>query len=162
MPERPRSEGSPSFTMRRMGVQDLAGVLAIEVRSFSNPWHRSTFLGEIQNRSIAHPLVAETREDHHIIGYIMFWLIDGEAQINNIAVHPDFRRAGVGEKMLRFALDKIRTMGGIFVTLEVREPNAGARHLYEKLGFHVVGIRRGYYQNPPEDALLMSLVLKKG
>lgn len=139
-------------------MRDLAEVQAIEVRSFSNPWHKTTFLGEIQNRSIAYPLVAET-EDQAIIGYIMFWLIDGEAQINNIAVHPDYRGAGVGERILRFALDKIRKLGGTFVTLEVRESNAAARHFYEKLGFAVVGVRKGYYQNPPEDGLLMSLGL---
>lgn len=159
MPERSGSERPPSFTIRRMDVRDLEDVQAIEVRSFPNPWHQTTFLGEIQNRSIAYPLVAETRKDRIIIGYIMFWLIDGEAQINNIAVHPDFRRARVAEKMLRFALDKIRKMGGMVVTLEVRESNAGALHLYEKLGFAVVGVRRGYYQNPAEDALIMGLTL---
>lgn len=137
-----------------MDVRDLDAVQAIEVRSFSNPWHKTTFLGEIQNRSIAYPLVAVSPEKK-VIGYVMFWLIDGEAQINNIAVHPGFRGRGVGEGLMRFALDKIRALGGSFVTLEVRQSNASARRLYEKLGFVVIGLRKGYYQNPPEDAVLM-------
>jgi ribosomal-protein-alanine N-acetyltransferase len=142
-----------------MDVRDLPAVQAIEVRSFSNPWHRSTFLGEIQNRSIAYPIVAETGTEHRIVGYVMFWLIDHEAQINNIAVHPDFRGRGIGERLTRFALDMIRGLGGVTVVLEVRVSNAPARALYEKLGFAAAGRRKGYYHRPPEDALVMVLNL---
>ncbi len=142
-----------------MDVRDLAEVHAIEVRSFPNPWHKTTFLGEIQNRSIAYPYVAVSEPQHAIIGYIMFWLIEDEAQINNLAVHPDFRGKGIGAEILRFALDKIRHQGGTFVTLEVRQSNAAAICLYQKMGFTLLGVRAGYYQNPSEDARVMSLDL---
>ncbi len=142
-----------------MEVRDIPAILAIEVRSFSNPWHKTTFLGEIQNRSIAYPLVAETVPDHVLVGYIMFWLIDSEAQINNVAVHPDYRGLGVGEQLMRFALAKIRDLGGVTAVLEVRVSNATARALYEKLGFSVAGRRKGYYHRPAEDALVMVLNL---
>lgn len=141
-----------------MEVRDIPAVQAIEVRSFSNPWHKTTFLGEVQNRSIAYPVVAET-PDRVLVGYIMFWLIDSEAQINNVAVHPDYRGLGVGEALMRFALAKIRDLGGVTAVLEVRVSNAPARTLYEKLGFRVVGRRKGYYHRPPEDALVMVLNL---
>ncbi len=141
-----------------MEVRDIPAVQAIEVRSFSNPWHKTTFLGEIQNRSIAYPIVAET-PDRVLVGYVMFWLIDSEAQINNVAVHPDYRGLGVGEALMRFALGKIRDLGGVTAVLEVRVSNVPARALYEKLGFRVAGRRKGYYHRPPEDALVMVLNL---
>lgn len=142
-----------------MDVRDLAEVHAIEVRSFPNPWHKTTFLGEIQNRSIAYPYVAVSEPERAIIGYIMFWLIEDEGQINNIAVHPDFRGKGIGEEILRFALDKMRHLGGTFVTLEVRQSNAAAIALYQKMGFTLLGVRERYYQNPTEDAQVLSLDL---
>lgn len=143
-----------------MEVRDLAEVQAIEARSFPNPWHKSTFLGEIQNRSIAHPYVAEAGAG--IIGYIMFWLIRDEAQVNNVAVHPEWRGRGVGERLMRFALDKVRGLGGSFITLEVRRSNSSAVALYEKLGFTLMGVRKGYYQNPADDALVLGLDLSAG
>jgi ribosomal-protein-alanine N-acetyltransferase len=145
-----------------MDVRDLAEVHAIEVRSFSNPWHKTTFLGEIQNRSVAYPYVAVSDPDHRIIGYVLFWLIDDEAQINNIAVHPDHRGKRIGEELVRFALDKIRHLGGTFVTLEVRQSNTAAIKLYHKLGFTLLGVRKGYYSNPSEDADVMSFDLLGG
>lgn len=145
-----------------MDVRDLAEVHAIEVRSFSNPWHKTTFLGEIQNRSVAYPYVAVADPDHGIIGYVLFWLIDDEAQINNVAVHPDHRGKGIGEELIRFALDKVRHLGGTSVTLEVRQSNAVAIKLYNKLGFTVRGVRKEYYSNPSEDADVLSLDLLSG
>ena len=134
-------------------------VQAIEQRSFSNPWHKTTFLGEIQNRSIAFPFVAVSEVDHAVIGYVLFWLIENEGQINNIAVRPDHRGRGIGKELMRFALDKIRHLRGTFVTLEVRRSNSPAVKLYEKLGFSPLGVRKGYYQNPVEDALVLGLDL---
>jgi ribosomal-protein-alanine N-acetyltransferase len=144
-----------------MKAEDLAAVLAIERASFPNPWPASTFLGEIQNRSISHPYVAVTGSGDRevLMGYIIFWLIADEAQINNIAVHPEFRKQGIGEWLLRQALDIIRGLGGSYVILEVRLSNLAAQNLYRKLGFSEVGHRPGYYFNPEEDALVMGLGL---
>jgi len=95
--------------------------------------------------------------DSRVLGYIIFWKVQDDVQINNIAVHPDARGRGLGEAMMRFALDTVRAMGAAFVSLEVRITNAAARRLYDKLGFEVFGIRKGYYSNPDEDAVVMGV-----
>jgi ribosomal-protein-alanine N-acetyltransferase len=144
-----------------MTMADLDAVLAIELLSFSNPWHASTFQGEIQNDGISFPMVAFDRALKRIVGYIMVWKIQDDVQINNVAVHPDFRRSGVGEAMLRDVLDWARAAGGVFVSLEVRLSNASARALYEKLGFRLLAVRKNYYTKPDEDALVLGLDLKE-
>jgi len=140
-----------------MGVKDLAAVHAIEKLSFSNPWHIETFLGEIQNRPISHALVAIHVADKKVIGYVVFWIIKDEAQINNIAIHPDYRGRGFGKGMLSKVLEEMRASGIRTVTLEVRESNLRALGVYEALGFKVVSRRKDYYTNPREDALAIAL-----
>jgi [ribosomal protein S18]-alanine N-acetyltransferase len=142
-----------------MEAADLPAVIEIETRSFPNPWHESTFRGEIQHRPISFPLVIVHNALDRVIGYIIFWVIGEEAQINNIAVHPDFRRLGIGEQVLRQVIQQLRSSGAVMVTLEVRPSNVGAQTLYRKLGFRMVGIRKGYYTNPPEDAFVLALHL---
>jgi len=142
-----------------MEAADLPSVMEIEVVSFPNPWHESTFRGEIQHRPISFPLVVEHSAHNRVIGYIVFWVIGEEAQINNIAVHPGFRRLGVGERVLRQVIAQLRSSGVSLVTLEVRPSNTGAQTLYRKLGFRMIGLRKGYYTNPPEDAFVLALHL---
>lgn len=142
-----------------MEPSDLPEVMAIEMLSFPNPWHESTFRGEIQHRPISFPLVVVHQALNRVIGYIIFWVIAEEAQINNIAVHPDFRRLGVGEQVLRQVIAQLRTSGVTMVTLEVRPSNIGAQTLYRKLGFRMIGLRKGYYTNPPEDAFVLAIHL---
>lgn len=134
---------------------DLSCVLEIENLSFPNPWHEMTFKGEIRNRRISFPFVVVHKSENRIIGYIIFWQVNEQVQINNIAVHPDFRRMGVAESVLLQILDHVRKEGVLFVTLEVRPSNLAARSLYRKLGFEVLGIRENYYNNPQEHALIM-------
>jgi [ribosomal protein S18]-alanine N-acetyltransferase len=138
---------------------DVGAVLAIEEMSFSNPWSIDAFRGEIQNRGISFPLVIVRASDGRIAGYIIYWLIREDVQINNVAVHPDFRGKGLGKAALKFVLKDVQDKGAAFVTLEVRPSNTPARALYEKLGFKVLGTRKGYYTNPFEDALVMGLAL---
>jgi ribosomal-protein-alanine N-acetyltransferase len=140
-----------------MEEQDLASVLAIEKVSFPNPWHESTFRGEIQHRPISFPLVIVHSTLNEVIGYIIFWLIGEEAQINNIAVHPDFRRLGIGEHVLRQVIELVKWRGAKFVTLEVRPSNIAALTLYKKIGFRMLGVRKNYYTNPSEDAFVLGL-----
>jgi ribosomal-protein-alanine N-acetyltransferase len=142
-----------------MEAGDLPAVIEIETRSFPNPWHESTFRGEIQHRPISFPLVIVHNDLNRVVGYIIFWVIGEEAQINNIAVHPDFRRLGIGERVLRQVIQQLRSSGAVMVTLEVRPSNIGAQTLYRKLGFRMIGIRKGYYTNPPEDAFVLALHL---
>jgi len=138
-----------------MKEADLPFVLEIENVSFPNPWHEMTFRGEIYNQPISSPFVIVFKPQKKVVGYLVFWQIKAQMQINNIAIHPDFRRMGIAEAVMQKVLSDIR-MGEIkFVTLEVRPSNIAARSLYNKLGFDVVGIKENYYHNPPEPALVM-------
>ncbi len=147
---------SPSSCyLRRMQERDLPFILEIERLSFPNPWHESSFRGEIENLHISYPSVIAQRPHDRIIGYIIFWYLADKAQISNFALHPDFRGLGVGESALKKTLGAIRAMGARHVVLEVRPSNTPALSLYHKHGFVLLGTQQGYYQNPPEDALVM-------
>jgi ribosomal-protein-alanine N-acetyltransferase len=152
--------GEIDFDLRRMRDEDLPQVLSIEGRSFPNPWPETTFRGEIQNVGLSHPMVAAIRPDGEIVGYILYWLVADEMQINNVAVHPDRRRRGLGERMLRAAMDDAKDRGAVFAVLEVRQSNRAARILYEKkLGFGFLAVREDYYTGPTEDAIVLGLPL---
>jgi ribosomal-protein-alanine N-acetyltransferase len=138
---------------------DIPSVLAIERVSFPSPWQESTFRGEIQHRPISYPLVVVHSTLNRIIGYVIYWQIGEEVQINNIAVHPEFRRLGIGEQVLRLVIEDVRLRGGKLITLEVRPSNTGALQLYKKLGFRMISVRKGYYSYPPEDAFVLVLHL---
>jgi len=134
--------------------------MGIEKKSFSNPWHLSSFEGEIENYDISFPYVVVHPETGKLIGYIIFWQIDEEVQISNFAVHPDFRRMGVGSSVLRRVLGIIKRRGAKVVILEVRESNNSAHFLYKKFGFKKAGIRKNYYSRPVEDAVVMAKKVK--
>ncbi|MFQ6084054.1 MAG: ribosomal protein S18-alanine N-acetyltransferase [Candidatus Aminicenantia bacterium] len=145
--------------LRNMIEYDLSRVLEIEELSFSNPWSRMAFIGEICSSPISNPLVIEEKKSKKIIGYIIYWRIMQEAHINNIALHPEFRRKGIGESVLKFILNKIKKEGARMVTLEVRPSNKAAISLYQKLGFRTLGKRKDYYFSPKEDALVFAKYL---
>ncbi len=149
--------GSGPVHLRRMMRQDLPEVIAIEHQSFSNPWPDTTFEGEIQNIGLSYPVVAVDEAAGKIAGYVIFWIIRDEAQINNVAVHPDYRRRRIAESMFRDILAAFGQNGVQFVTLEVRAGNTAAITLYEKLGFKNIGFRKEYYAHPVEDAVVMGL-----
>jgi ribosomal-protein-alanine N-acetyltransferase len=153
------SADAERYFIRRMKAGDLPSVREIEVLSFSNPWSENTFRGEIQNTSISYPLVVILKPDGRVIGYIIFWHVREDVQINNIAFHPDYRGRGLGEALTRHIIEKVRKAGATFVTLEVRPSNTPAVRLYKKLGFEILGTRKNYYTNPDEDAYMMGLVL---
>jgi ribosomal-protein-alanine N-acetyltransferase len=138
---------------------DIPAVLVIEGLSFSNPWSDATFRGEVQNKGISFPVVIVHEPDQKVVGYIIYWQIRDEVQITNLALHPDFRGRGIGETVLAVILKEVRGKGATFVTLEVRSSNTPAVSLYRKLGFKVLGTRKGYYGNPVEDAYVMGLAL---
>jgi [ribosomal protein S18]-alanine N-acetyltransferase len=142
-----------------MEEQDLPAVLEIEQVSFPAPWHESTFRGEMQHRPISFPLVVVHKTLGRVIGYVIFWMIGEDVQINNIAVHPDFRGMGIGERVLRSVIKEVKFRGARLITLEVRPSNTAAVSLYKKLGFKLLGIRKGYYTMPPEDAMVLGLHL---
>ncbi|UCE43138.1 MAG: ribosomal protein S18-alanine N-acetyltransferase [Candidatus Aminicenantes bacterium] len=144
-----------------MVEEDLPSVIEIENISYPNPWQLSSFKGEIENRPISNPYVIIYRPLEKIIGYIIYWHIKNEVQISNIAISPDYRQLGVGEGVLRNILLEMRHKRAEFVFLEVRPSNLAARRLYEKLGFTILGLRKGYYRNPSEDAIVMGKSLSQ-
>ena len=147
--------------MRRMREDDLTSIMEIEQLSFPHPWRLSTFIGEIGNYPISIPFVIIHSPNERLMGYIILWFIQEEVQISNFALHPDFRRKGVGEAVLRDILDKVKKQGAAEIFLEVRPSNLAACSLYEKLGFQILGVRKNYYQSPVEDALIMGKNLKR-
>jgi len=147
------------FSLRRMEEEDISAVLEIENLSYPNPWREMTFRGEVYNRPVSFPFVMVHKYQRRIIGYIIFWCMKERAMINNIAVHPDFRRMGIAEAVMHQVLDQIKKAGAGLVTLEVRPSNVAARSLYNKLDFEVLGIKEDYYHDPPEDALIMGKFL---
>ena len=133
---------------------DLDAVLQIETDSFTSPWTREMYLAELENVGVSFCYVA--RDDTGtIVGFCSFWRVLDELHINNLAVLPELRRQGIGTQLLEFALQKGAELGARRATLEVRRSNEIARHLYERLGFATSGIRRAYYTNPVEDALIL-------
>ena len=150
-----------SYYLRRMTENDLPSVAEIENMSYPNPWKLSSFKGEIENKPISNPYVIVFKPLEKVIGYIIYWHIRNEVQISNIAISPSYRQMGVGEGVLRKTLSEMRRKGAEFVFLEVRPSNLAARSLYEKLGFTMLGLRRGYYRDPSEDAIVMGKSLSQ-
>jgi [ribosomal protein S18]-alanine N-acetyltransferase len=134
--------------------QDLDDVLAIERSSFTNPWTREMYEAELANRDVSHCYLARAA-DGQPAGFCSFWLVFDELHINNLAVAPAFRRAGVATALLERVLGDGVARGGRRATLEVRRSNVEAQKLYSRFGFAVASVRRGYYTNPAEDALIL-------
>ena len=145
------------MTIERMNETHVAAVAALEKLCFAVPWILSSIASELNN-PLALWLVAV--EDGDLIGYIGSQSVMGESDMMNVAVHPDHRRKGLGE-MLVLALCEALSGENTSLALEVRASNAPAISLYEKLGFVQVGLRRNYYRNPKEDALILRKELAK-
>lgn len=139
--------------LRPAEEKDLPQILAIEKASFPTPWQTVHFYVELY-KDYAHLWVAEL--EGQVVGYICFWIIAGEAHLANIAVHPSFRRRGIGSKLLGACLRFLKEKRVSRILLEVRASNRPAQRFYRKFGFKVDGIRRGYYRDTGEDAILMS------
>ena len=139
-----------------MTPADLDEVMVIERSAFRYPWSSRFFLQELQVQC-AHSILAEI--GGQILGYVLFWLLPGEIDIHNIAVHTGYRRHGIARLLLQQVIVEARGRSLTRVTLEVRRSNIAAQRLYESLGFVTVGLRRGYYSDDGEDALAMALEL---
>lgn len=143
--------------LRSMREDDLDAVLTIERDSFPSPWSRENFLYEIRLNRAAANWVLEQRGA--IIGCACVWFRGPELKINNLVVHRDHRRRGIGERLLLALLAKARERGCRTVRLEVRPSNRAAFSLYLKHGFVEVGRCKNYYRLEGEDALLLERVI---
>ncbi len=135
-------------------LSDLDTILAIEHASFVNPWTREMYLAEIENQGVSFCYLIRDGSGR-LIGFCSFWRVLEELHINNLAVSPEHRGAGAGTALLEGVLTAGARAGARRATLEVRRSNEPARRLYERLGFAVAGVRRAYYTNPVEDALVL-------
>lgn len=147
-----------SVRIRPMTVRDLDGVMEVERLSYSSPWRYEDFYREVVFNQLAFYFVAQIGEA--IAGFVGMWVIVDEAHITNIAVHPDFRRKKIGEKLLLFVLEEAKKRGARRVILEVRVSNYKAQNLYLKHDFRYAGVRKNYYRDNNEDAFLMIKELK--
>jgi len=138
--------------IRRMTMADVDGVAAVEAATFPTPWSRDAFASEMKNVA-ARYLVAE--KDGKIIGFAGAWIILDESHITNIAVLKDERGQGVGRRLTEGLMQYLSNLGAAYATLEVRKSNQVAQNLYVSLGFIKLGVRKRYYEDNGEDALIM-------
>ena len=145
-----------TVTVERLASpEDLDGVLAIEEASFNNPTTREWYEGELKRPEVCFLYVLRT-PDKPVAGFCAFWLVIDQAHINNLAVLPELRGRGLGTQLLEAVIAEALHLGAILLTLEVRQSNEPALRLYEKAGFYREGVRKNYYTNPIEDALILS------
>ena len=135
-------------------LSEIDAILAVEQASFTNPWTREMYLAELDHEGVAFFYVARDAE-RRVVGFCSFWRVLDELHVNNLAVLPAYRRQGIASALLARVLEAGAAMGSRRATLEVRNSNDAARRLYGGFGFVVAGIRRGYYTEPIEDALVL-------
>ncbi len=141
-----------------MKKEDIDQVLKIEQASFSMPWSRNLFLSEFRSPAVSNLLVALFDDQvRTVAGFIIFWLVEDEMHILNLAVLPALRRQGIAKKLVLTAIRLAGHKGARRAFLEVRASNSVAQKLYSDLGFTGMSIRRDYYDSPVEDAVVMTL-----
>jgi [ribosomal protein S18]-alanine N-acetyltransferase len=143
---------SGGLILRRAESRDLGAVVALEAAVFSDPWSLASFEPELTD-PYAWFTVAE--RDGELVGYLVARFVAQQGEISNVAVQPAARGQGIGSALVAAAVAAAEREGCEAVWLEVRESNAGAQRLYRTLGFEKIGRRRGYYQAPLEDALVL-------
>ncbi|MEW6727617.1 ribosomal protein S18-alanine N-acetyltransferase [Desulforudis sp. 1088] len=140
-------------TFEPMRVEHLDAIEELEKKSFPTPWPRQTFEFEILYNDLAEYVVAV--HEGKVIGYGGAWMVLDEAHVTNVAVHPDYRGMKIGKALMLELMRRAVARGARCMTLEVRPSNTVARQLYARLGFVEAGVRKGYYQDNDEDAIIM-------
>lgn len=142
-----------NISYRLMTVKDISDVVKIEAEAFATPWSAEVFEHEMTGNNYAHYIVATNGEK--VIGHCGMWIVLDECHITNIAVLKEYRGHGIGEKLLRESIQLCNELAVKLMTLEVRVSNEVAQNMYRKLGFQDGGIRKNYYTDDREDALVM-------
>ena len=143
-----------SFDLRKLELYDLNDIERIERESYPTPWSRSMFAGELAKPSSL-SLGAFARDTGELVGYLVISRYVDACHLMNVAVAPDYRRRGIARMLLERLFELTSTDERRGYTLEVRVSNVGAIALYERIGFVARGVRRGYYTDNREDALIM-------
>lgn len=140
----------------KMEKDDIGQILEIENVSFPTPWHRYIFELEMKK---PRTLQLVSKSGERVAGYIISWMMYDEVHILNVAVHPEFRRKGIARRLIIDVIDYFYPLGAKSVILEVRISNTAAQKLYHELGFKVLRVRKKYYNDTGEDAIVMCLEL---
>lgn len=135
-----------------MTADHVSQVAALEAVCFIDPWSEKSVASELNN-PLSLWLVA--LDGDRVAGYVGSQSVLGESDMMNVAVHPDYRRQGIAEQLCLALVEALKEKGNHCLTLEVRSSNEPAKALYEKLGFGQIGLRKNYYRNPREDALIL-------
>lgn len=161
MEERLVTESTPSEHRPRiqtMCEEDVDQILALERSSFLTPWSKQSFLNALRNPNGMN-MVSRIKEES--IGYITSFKVSDDVYITNLLIDEDHRRKGYATELLRVFLNTVQEKNGCHIFLEVREGNTAAISFYKKWGFRLVGVRKRYYSDTREDALVMKISLKK-
>jgi len=141
------------ISIRKATKKDIDRICAVEKASFTTPWSKEAFRKELSTNRFAHYYVLELGKE--IVGYAGMWIILDEAHVTNVAIHPKYRGLKLGELLMRSLMANAKILGAKSMTLEVRVSNDVAQRLYRKLNFKEQGIRKKYYADTMEDALIM-------
>jgi [ribosomal protein S18]-alanine N-acetyltransferase len=149
--------GTP-LTVDAMRVTDIEAVHEIERLSFSTPWPTYAFEQELRGNRLARYVVARAGaiDGEKVVGFAGLWLMVDEGHITTFGVHPDWRRQGVGARLMLRLVDIALELGASRMTLEVRVGNHAAQELYRRFGFTIAGTRIRYYTDDGEDAFVMT------
>ncbi len=144
-----------TMLIRKMTLDDLDQVTAIDRVSFSLPWPERSFRFDLTDNPASRCWVAEL--DGKVVGMIVSWLIVDEVHVATIATHPEYRRRGIAKRLLTHTLQHLKEEGAQSSFLEVRASNFAAQDMYRKFGYEETGLRPRYYKDNDEDAILMTL-----
>jgi [ribosomal protein S18]-alanine N-acetyltransferase len=142
------------LVIESMEMTHVADVLRIERDLFPAPWTEGMIVQEVEEKWLSRSFIATI--GGQVVGYIIAWLLRGEMHILNLAVAATYQRRGIGRRLLDHALDLAKSEHVRLVTLEVRASNEPAKQLYARMGFVPVGVRRRYYHDNSEDAIVMT------
>jgi ribosomal-protein-alanine N-acetyltransferase len=151
--------GETALVIRKMREDDIDEVYSIEEDLFPMPWPRRSFVFEVGNTRTTYAIVATEKEV--IIGYAIGWFVEDELHIGNVAVRRDRQGAGTGSRLIEDFMREASTREASCITLEVRASNVKAISLYRRYGFKGIAIRRNYYTDSGEDAMVMLAELRK-
>ncbi|MFZ3579557.1 ribosomal protein S18-alanine N-acetyltransferase [Virgibacillus sp. DJP39] len=143
----------PELVVRLMELTDIDAVVEVEKMSFSSAWTEDIFYQEIVNNQFAHYFVVEV--DEKVVGYAGLWVVIDDAQITNIAIMPTLRGNKLGEKLFKYTMEQAIRLGSSRLSLEVRVSNIVAQRMYRKFGLVPGGLRKNYYTDNKEDAIVM-------
>lgn len=141
------------FSIREMQSDDITAVMHIDKVCFSAPWSREIYEQELEKNDFAYYFVME--ESGNVVGYAGLWIVEDDAQVTNIALLPKYRGYKIGEKLFGFSMQFAMKLGASRLSLEVRESNIIAQKLYRKFGLVPGGVRKRYYPDNNEDAIVM-------